>query len=74
MNSHNDYLENWIYTRFWVILNPPFGCTPAFLKPYPGGHLPYSNIKIEKSNTPTIFKIMLGCSFLYKILGFRSKL
>ena len=39
-------------------------------KPQAGGDLPYSNLKIGKSNTPTIFKIMSECSSLYKILGF----
>ena len=40
---------------------------PTLLKPHAGGHLPYSNIKIRKLNTPTIFKIMCECSSLYII-------
>ena len=45
-----------------------FKCTSASLKPNAGGHLPYSNIKIGKLNTPTISKIMCECLSLYKIL------
>ena len=65
----NDYLENCIYPQFWDhILNPSFGCTPTLLKPHAGGNLHYSNIKVGKSNTQTIFKIMRECSSLYRIL------
>ena len=35
--------------------------------PLAGEQLPYSNIKIGKSNTQTIFKIMRKCSSLNKI-------
>ena len=45
-----------------------FKCTSASLKPNAGGHLPYSNLKIGKLNTPTISKIMFECLSLYKIL------
>ena len=63
------YLENWIYPGFWdQIINLPFECTPTLRKPHACGHLPYSNIKIGKSNTPTIFKIMRECSSLHRIL------
>ena len=52
--NNQEGLKNWIYPGFWVhILDPPFGCTPTLLKPTIGGHLPYSNIKIEKLNVPT---------------------
>ena len=34
------------------------------LKPHPGGHLPYSYIKIEKLNTQAIFKIMFVHPYL----------
>jgi len=49
---------------FGIILNPPFGITTMLLKLHAVGHIPYSNIKIRKLNTPIIFKIM-HCSSLY---------
>ena len=40
---------------------------PRLCVPHVDGHLPYSNIKIGKSNTPTILK-MRECSSFYSPL------
>ena len=42
-----------ITLHFGIVLYPPFGCTTTLLKPHTSGHLPYSNFKIGKLNTPT---------------------
>ena len=58
--------------------------TPILLKPNADGHLPYSNFKIGKLDTPTIFKngsngkvhqkfISIGLAFLEELANKQTK-
>ena len=78
MNTEQS-MENWIYPVFWDHI-----LTSTLLKPHAGGHLPYSNFKIGKSDTPTIFKngsngkvhqkfISIGLAFLEELANKQTK-
>ena len=58
---------------FGIIFLIPHLAVPRVTKTQAGGHIPCSNIKMGKSNSPTVFKIMLDFSSLYKILGLNQE-